>query len=151
MINRFFYKSSLSNFISDSTDTIFGKISRNDEGDTVKEQKYAWSEEIEIMQEVLFPWKNENGEIIFEYSIPRLGKRIDVVVLLRGIVFVIEFKAGKQEYLQADMEQVMDYALDLKNFHLFSHTLLVGCKQIEFILIDIIHPFEMRTLIDGPR
>ena len=121
MINRFFYKSSLYNFISDSTDTIFGKISRNDEGDSVKEQKYAWSEEIEIMQKVLVPWKNEYGEIIFEYSIPRLGKRIDVVVLLRGIIFVIEFKAGKQEYLQTDMEQVMDYALDLKNFHLDSH------------------------------
>ena len=121
MINRYFYKSSLHEFISDSTDTIFGKISRNDEGDSVKEQKYAWSEEIEIMQEVLFPWRDENGEILFEYSIPRLGKRIDVVALLRGIIFVIEFKAGKQEYLQTDMEQVMDYALDLKNFHLDSH------------------------------
>jgi len=121
MINRFFYKSSLSDFLSDSIDTIFGKISRNDEGDSAKEQKFAWSEEIEIMQEVLSPWKEEYGEILFEYSIPRLGKRIDVVVLLRGLVFVIEFKAGKQEYLQADMEQVMDYALDLKNFHLDSH------------------------------
>ena len=121
MINRFFYRSSLSDFITDSIDTIFGKISRNDEGDSVKEQKYAWTEEIEIMQEVLQPWKDEHGEILFEYSIPRLGKRIDVIVLLRNIVFVIEFKAGKQEFLQADMEQVMDYALDLKNFHLESH------------------------------
>lgn len=121
MINRYFYKSSLSDFVVDSIETTFGKISRNDEGDTVKEQKYAWSEEIEIMQKVLLPWQGENGDIIFEYSIPRLGKRIDVVVLLRGIVFVIEFKAGKQEYLQNDMEQVMDYALDLKNFHLDSH------------------------------
>ena len=39
MINRFFYKSSLSDFLSDSIDTIFGKISRNDEGDSAKEQK----------------------------------------------------------------------------------------------------------------
>jgi len=121
MINRFYYKSTLSNFVADSIDTIFGKISRNDEGDSVKEQKYAWSEEIELMQKVLSSWNNENGEIIFEYSIPRLGKRIDVVVLLRGIVFVLEFKAGKQDYLQTDVEQVMDYALDLKNFHLESH------------------------------
>lgn len=121
MINRYFYKSTLFKFVNDSSDDIFGKIARNDEGDSVSEQKYAWSEEIEIMQEVLFPWKDESGEILFEYSIPRLGKRIDVVVLLRGIVFVIEFKAGKQDYLQGDMEQVMDYALDLKNFHLDSH------------------------------
>jgi hypothetical protein len=121
MINRYFYRSELSIFVQDSADDIFGKIARYDEGDSVAEQKYAWSEEIEIMQQVLLPWKDENGEIIFEYSIPRLGKRIDVVVLLRGIVFAIEFKAGEDVYLRADMEQVMDYALDLKNFHLGSH------------------------------
>lgn len=121
MINRFFYKASLLDFTKDSLDDIFGKIARNDEGDSVAEQKFAWAEEIEIMQQVLLPWKNENGEIIFEYSIPRLGKRIDVVVLLRGIVFAVEFKAGEEVYLRADMEQVMDYALDLKNFHLDSH------------------------------
>ncbi|MBQ2851793.1 MAG: DUF2075 domain-containing protein [Bacteroidales bacterium] len=121
MINRYFYKSEISDFLQDNVNTIFGKISKNDEGDSVSEQKYAWSEEIEIMQDVLIPWRNEIGEIIFEYSIPRLGKRIDVVLLLRGIVFVIEFKAGYSAYLQLDMEQVMDYALDLKNFHLDSH------------------------------
>ena len=108
MINRYFYKASLTNFAEDTTDSIFGKISLNDEGDSVAEQKFAWSEEIEIMQRVLQPWSAENGEIIFEYSIPRLGKRIDVVVLLRGIVFVIEFKAGEDSYLQSDVEQVMD-------------------------------------------
>ncbi len=121
MMNRFFYQSQLSEFIKESVDTIFGKISRNDEGDSVSEQKFAWSEEIDIMKDVLLPWRDENGEVIFEYSIPRLGKRIDVVVLLRGIVFVIEFKAGQTDYLQGDMEQVLDYALDLKNFHLDSH------------------------------
>ncbi|MBQ7422513.1 MAG: DUF2075 domain-containing protein [Prevotella sp.] len=121
MINRYFYKSTLSDFIRDSKETVFGIISMNDEGDSGKEQKFAWSEEIEIMKNALLPWKDENAEIIFEYSIPRLGKRIDVVVLLRGVVFAIEFKAGKREYLQADMEQVMDYVLDLKNFHFESH------------------------------
>lgn len=121
MINRFFYKASIAEFTKDSLDDIFGKIARNDEGDSVAEQKFAWTEEIEIMQRVLLSWKDENGEIIFEYSIPRLGKRIDVVLLLRSIVFAIEFKAGEDAYLRADMEQVMDYALDLKNFHLASH------------------------------
>ncbi len=121
MINRYFYKSTLKTFINDSPDNIFGVIARKDEGDSVAEQKYAWSEEIEIMQSVLQPWKDENGEVIFEYSIPRLGKRIDVIVLLRSIVFAIEFKAGQDTYLRADMEQVLDYALDLKNFHAESH------------------------------
>ena len=117
MINRYFYKSSLSDFIDDSVDTIFGKISRNDEGDSVAEQKFAWEEEINILRNALLPWKSEKAEIIFEYTIPRLGKRIDVVLLLRERVFVIEFKAGQTEFLHQDVDQVMDYALDLKNFH----------------------------------
>ena len=121
MFNRYFYQSSIRDFITENIDTIYGKISKCDEGDSVAEQKYAWSEEIETMKQVLQLWSDEYGKILFEYSIPRLGKRIDVVVLLRGIVFVIEFKAGQEHYLQADMEQVMDYALDLKNFHLDSH------------------------------
>ncbi len=136
MTNRYFYKSTISDFVNNSLDTIFGVISRNDEGDSVSEQKHAWSEEIEIMQRVLKQWKEEKGEIIFEYSIPRLGKRIDVVLLLRGIVFVIEFKVGNNTYSRADMEQVMDYALDLKNFHLASHhrtivPILVATEAIE--------------------
>lgn len=121
MTNRYFYKAPFRRFVDSSEETIFGHISINDEGDSVSEQKYAWSEEIKVLKQVLLPWKYENAEIIFEYSIPRLGKRIDVVLLLRGIIFAIEFKAGQNTFLQVDMEQVMDYALDLKNFHLDSH------------------------------
>lgn len=80
----------------------------------------AWTDEIHIMQEVLLPWKDEDGQVIFEYDIPRLGKRIDVVLLLRGLIFCLEFKVGEREMLQSNIEQVLDYALDLKNFHLLS-------------------------------
>ena len=117
MINRYFYKSSLFDFIHDSLDVIFGKISRADEMDTASTQKYAWEQEIQIMKQVLHPYVNEQAEILFEYTIPRLGKRIDVVVLLRERIFVIEFKAGENEFLHHDVDQVLDYALDLKNFH----------------------------------
>lgn len=120
-MNRYFYKATINDFLTSSKDSIFGQIASMDEGDSVSEQKFAWTEEIDLLKQILQPWKNEYAEIIFEYSIPRLGKRIDVVLLLRGIVFAIEFKAGQNTYLQADMEQVMDYALDLKNFHLDSH------------------------------
>lgn len=82
------------------------------------------------MQHVLVPWKGEQGQIIFEYDIPRLGKRIDVVLLLRGMIFCLEFKMGRKEEFQAGIEQVMDYALDLKNFHLFSH----DCKIVPILI-----------------
>ena len=69
----------------------------------------AWADEIRIMQEVLLPWKDEDGQVIFEYDIPRLGKRIDVVLLLRGLIFCLEFKTrqeAKKENMQSYIEQV---------------------------------------------
>jgi len=97
----------------------------------------AWQEEIRILHDQLSKWKHENAHIVFEYDIPRLGKRIDVVLLLRGIVFCLEFKVGKKEALQADMEQALDYALDLKNFHLLSQD-----KPIVPILIPTRYPLH---------
>ena len=117
MINRYFYQSDVKSFLAEDTDAIFGKMSRADEMDTASTQKFAWEQEITIMKDVLAPYANEQAQIIFEYTIPRLGKRIDVVVLLRERVFVVEFKAGEEEYNHADVDQVLDYALDLKNFH----------------------------------
>ena len=72
--------------------------------------------EITLMKDVLANL-SKDGQIVFEYTIPRLGKRVDVVLLLGGIVFTIEFKVGAEEFLVNDKEQVWDYALDLKNFH----------------------------------
>ena len=104
---------------------VLGTLHNNYHGDALTTTDEAWMGEIDILQQVLIPWKDENAQVIFEYEIPRLGKRIDVVLLLRGIIFCLEFKVGKKEALQADVEQVMDYALDLKNFHRFSHDRII--------------------------
>ena len=92
-------------------------MSRNDEYDTASTQKFAWLVEIFILKEVLKAYQNEDCWVAFEYTIPRIGKRIDAVVLLRERVFVLEFKAGEDSYNRQDIDQVLDYALDLKNFH----------------------------------
>ena len=97
-----------------------GTFVNNYHGVAMTTTNEAWADEIHIMQEVLLPWKDEDGQVIFEYDIPRLGKRIDVVLLLRGLIFCLEFKVGEREMLQSNIEQVLDYALDLKNFHLLS-------------------------------
>ena len=117
MTNRYFYQSDITTFLSEDTNTIFGQMSRADEMDTASTQKFAWEQEITLMKQVLAPYSTEQGWILFEYTIPRLGKRIDVVVLLQERVFVIEFKAGEENFLHQDVDQVLDYALDLKNFH----------------------------------
>jgi len=121
MSNRCLYTATFSEFLNKEPLAVLGAIHNNYHGDSLTTTDEAWMGEIEVMQQVLEPWKEEQGQIVFEYDIPRLGKRIDVVLLLRGMIFCLEFKVGKKEEFQAGIEQVMDYALDLKNFHLFSH------------------------------
>ncbi len=114
MIKAYYYNS-ISGFLNTSDETILGRLMISDEFMTTQEQKRAWQEEIEILKTHL---RNvPDGSIIFEYTIPRIGDRIDVVCLINGIIFALEFKVNNNSYLQDDEEQVVDYALDLKYFH----------------------------------
>lgn len=121
MSNRCLYTATFAEFLEQEPLAVLGALHNNYHGDSLTTTDEAWMGEISLMQQVLEPWKDEAGQIVFEYDIPRLGKRIDVVLLLRGMIFCLEFKVGKKDEFQAGIEQVMDYALDLKNFHLFSH------------------------------
>ncbi len=87
----------------------------SDEFSTTDLQKNAWRKEIDILQDQLR--SVENGDIAFEYTIPRMGHRIDVVCIIHGLIFLLEFKVGDREYRKSTADQVMDYALDLKYFH----------------------------------
>lgn len=123
--NRCLYKSDFKSFIEADKYSILGQIHDAFHGQALTTTDEAWFFEINLLQNVLLPWKNEEADIIFEYDIPRLGKSIDVVLLLRRIVFCLEFKVGQKDALQSDVEQVMDYALDLKNFHRYSRDLTI--------------------------
>lgn len=97
MANRCLYNASFKLFLSSDKMKILGTLHDNYHGEALTTTNEAWKGEIELLQDVLQPWANEAGEIIFEYDIPRLSKRIDVVLLLRGIVFCLEFKVGQKE------------------------------------------------------
>ncbi|WP_200945925.1 hypothetical protein [Rhizobium sp. Leaf391] len=84
-------------------------------------QRQAWIDQIALLQEALARFSA--GHILFEFVIPRMGKRADVILCLPSAVVVIEFKVGAREFLRADIDQAHDYALDLKNFHKGSHDL----------------------------
>ncbi len=158
MTNRCLYIATIKDFLSQNRLAILGALHNNYHGDALTTTDEAWIGEIDILQQVLTPWKNESAHVIFEYEIPRLGKRIDVVLLLRGIIFCLEFKVGQKAVLQADVEQVMDYALDLKNFHRFSHDkiivpILIPTKHLSST--TIFHPSVYddqiyNPLISGP-
>ena len=131
---RCMYVNSFAEFLRDSDMGVLGVLHDNYHGDTRTTTTEAWKDEIRIMRSVVSGLEDE-GRIIFEYDIPRLGKRIDVVLLLRGIIFCIEFKVGETQKLEPDMDQVLDYALDLKNFHKYSQD-----KVIVPILVPTKYP-----------
>ena len=122
---RCLYHSSFAEFNAEEETSIFGKLCESYHGEALTTTREAWLAEISIMKRVLSRYANEDGQIIFEYDIPRLGKRVDVVLLLKGIIFCLEFKVGESRILEADVDQVLDYALDLKNFHKFSRNAII--------------------------
>ena len=117
---RCLYNSDFATFLYTDSDSIYRILDDNYHGDALTTTRDAWKAEIEIMKNVVSKFRDTNGQVIFEYDIPRLGKRIDVVLLYRGIVFCLEFKVGESKILETNIDQVLDYALDLKNFHKFS-------------------------------
>jgi len=122
---RCLYNNSFTGFLCENQDSIFGKLCDNYHGNALTTTRDSWIEEISVMKRVVSEYESDDGQIIFEYDIPRLGKRVDVVLLLRGIVFCLEFKTGESERFESDVDQVLDYALDLKNFHKFSQDRII--------------------------
>jgi len=122
-MKREYYSDSIANFKKTTSDEILGILARNNDFPLEINQRDAWLEEIDILKKELFHFE---GAIYFEYSIPRMGKRIDVVLLIGPAIFVLEFKIGEKEFTSSAIDQVLDYALDLKNFHESSHSLLIA-------------------------
>ena len=121
-MNRSYYSNTIECFIESSQNEVLGILADNNEFATEQTQKDAWKFEIDYLQKILSEF---SGSIYFEYAIPRMGKRIDVLIIIKSIIFIVEFKVGEKEYHSHSIDQVWDYALDLKNFHETSHDKLI--------------------------
>ena len=122
-MNRSYFSSTIENFISTREKEILGILSSSEKifGITPK-TTYAWQGEISVMQSSLV---GIDGYIHFEYVIPRMGKRVDVLLVIENIIFIIEFKVGSDTFYADSIEQLVDYTLDLKNFHEGSHNQII--------------------------
>ena len=113
-----FYAEPISSFLDQSSDHIRGVLSGQSPFADSPDQKDAWNSEIAILKKAL---QGIDGYLCLEFDVPRIGSRIDAVVLSKGCIFVLEFKVGEKAFHREAINQVWDYALDLKNFHLESH------------------------------
>lgn len=145
-MNRAYYSDSIQNFVVDDENRIIGELVRNHEFATEQPQIDAWLFQIRFLKEAL---RTANGSIHFEYSIPRMGKRIDVVVVVESVIFVLEFKVGEADFLESDSDQVWDYALDLKNFHETSHDQVIAPILIATEAPDVQQPELFEVGPDG--
>src|SRR5262249_45444033 len=143
-------------------DTIIGQLVRNSAFPLLPTQRDAWLGQISLLQDCLV---GLSGALLLEFNIPRMGRRIDAVVLIGAVVFVIEFKVGESVFERAAVDQVWDYALDLKNFHQASHSVSIvpiliatGASESPPPKLDIdedlvyhpipVHPTGLREAID---
>ena len=140
-MKRSYYQSNLKEFLKQSEQEIIGILTQNSEFNVDQSQVGAWQEEIRILRNQL---KDHSGHIFFEFAIPRMGRRADVLLIIKHVLFVIEFKVGQKLFLNVDLDQVWDYALDLKNFHETSHHLIIApillateAKQLEIPSLEI--------------
>lgn len=120
MTNRAYYADSITDFLQRSSDEILGNLVRGSAFAIEEAQRRAWLEQIRLLKDTLSGHAGK-GKVYFEFAVPRLGKRIDAVVLLDHVIFILEFKVGEKEFLSSARDQVWDYAVDLKNFHETTH------------------------------
>jgi len=120
-VNRSYYSSSTDRFSHDSDDHIIGVLTTHHSFALDSLQRNAWRYQIQLFRKILAVEPNLQGHLFFEFAIPRMGKRVDVVLTHRGVIFVLEFKVGEKQYSKHAIDQVVDYGLDLKNFHSGSH------------------------------
>lgn len=161
-LHRYWHGDTIDAFSTATVESVVGSLSLANSLDTTPDQIIAWREQVELLRPQL---QRLAGTIFFEFDIPRIGRRIDVVLVIKSVVFVIEFKVGAKSFDRSAINQVWDYALDLKNFHETSHgvslvPVLVATEapvappfRLEFAEDDVAAPIEttssgIRSVID---
>lgn len=175
-MNRSFYSSSIADFINENADAVYGKISgKYDLNKLTIQQSNAWKSQILILKNKISAFK---GKIYFEFTIPRMGKRVDNILIIDNCIFVLEFKIGSDFYDKNAINQTFDYALDLNNFHEGSHNkiivpiliaerandvtnfllvshdnllepLLCNAESIDKLILEVLFAFKSESFIDS--
>jgi len=109
-----YYAAPIDGFLAEPETSVLGHLAGASGLSIDGTQTEAWKEQIRVLKQSL---NGIDGSLFLEFDIPRLGSRIDGVVVTNSAVVPIEFKVGEHRYTRPDYNQAWDYALDLKNFH----------------------------------
>ena len=122
--NRFAYKAKVDVFIDAPEDEILGQLTNQHKFRQLEQQQInSWRSQIKQLKQTLVSFPDIT--LLLEFEIPRIGKRVDAILILNGAILVLEYKVGAKTYDAISIDQVYDYALDLKNFHKASHHLTI--------------------------
>jgi hypothetical protein len=113
-----YYSAPIASFLDEPVNAILGELTARSDFPVDLSQRQAWIEEIGILKTALV---GVEGTLHLEFVVPRIGSRIDAVVIAGSTILVLEFKVGADQFGEAAYTQAWDYALDLKNFHAASH------------------------------
>lgn len=119
-----FYFNSILNHHITSTKEIVGTISlaySDEHLDQKQQQTKTWADTVDSIKQFYSETKDkifgiENWGLLYEYKIPRRAKRIDSILLTKNLIFVLEVK-NQDNFNSADIAQLEDYCLDLRDFH----------------------------------
>jgi len=131
-LNAAFYAASVEAFLAASDEEAYAPLAAPHGHTLAPEQLSAWRLQLPVLRTALADFTAHHAAepanlaapapwIHLEFDIPRLGRRVDAVLVTSTAVIPIEFKVGAKKFQQLDYEQAWDYGLDLKNFHAPSH------------------------------
>jgi hypothetical protein len=130
---RAWYSASFEDFLAQSNVEVLGQLVAHSNFSVETDQRNAWLDQLNFLRSWL---AGRNGFLLLEFNIPRMGLRVDAVLLLGGCVVMLEFKIGEKAVSTAALHQAWEYALDTKNFHEPSHSLPI---------IPVLVPTEYRA------
>lgn len=148
-LQRAYYSETVVGFLAATPETVLGTLTANSDFSVELAQRNAWLEQVGILKASLL---GLDGTLFLEFNIPRMGRRIDAVLISGPVIFVIELKVGAHDFSREDLDQVWDYALDLKNFHQGSHVppILPILVATEATIVDATLPLAHDDLVYPP-
>ena len=88
MLN-YYYSDTIEQFLAKSTQEIIGFISLANQFDSNRNQNQSWEQQIPLLKKALEGFK---GMLFLEFSIPRMGKRVDCLLIIQDIVLLLSLR-----------------------------------------------------------